>query len=117
PARADPPAPHVPLCVVRGQRGGDRGAHRRVVRPPPGGREPGRPVSVRCGVERDVKYGLLVPHFGEDADRGKLVEGARRAEALGFDSLWVRDHLLYVPHEEMERPDRTFYEALTPLTV
>ena len=64
-----------------------------------------------------MKYGLLVPHFGEDADRGKLLEGARRAEALGFDSLWVRDHLLYVPHGEMERPDRTFYEALTTLTV
>ena len=64
-----------------------------------------------------MKYGLLVPHFGEEADRGKLLEGARRAEALGFDSLWVRDHLLYVPHGEMERPDRTFYEALTTLTV
>jgi len=64
-----------------------------------------------------VKYGLLVPHFGEEADRGKLLEGARRAEALGFDSLWVRDHLLYMPHGEMERPDRTFYEALTTLTV
>ena len=64
-----------------------------------------------------MKYGLLVPHFGEDADRGKLLEGARRAEALGYDSLWVRDHLLYVPHGEMERPDRTFYEALTTLTV
>jgi alkanesulfonate monooxygenase SsuD/methylene tetrahydromethanopterin reductase-like flavin-dependent oxidoreductase (luciferase family) len=63
-----------------------------------------------------VKYGLLLPHFGEDADRDKLLEGARRAEALGFDSVWVRDHLLYEPHGEMERPDRTFYEALTTLT-
>ena len=31
--------------------------------------------------------------------------------------LWVRDHLVYEPHGEMERPDRTFYEALTTLTV
>jgi alkanesulfonate monooxygenase SsuD/methylene tetrahydromethanopterin reductase-like flavin-dependent oxidoreductase (luciferase family) len=63
-----------------------------------------------------VKYGLLLPHFGEEAHRDKLLLGARRAEALGFDSLWVRDHLLYEPHGEMERPDRTFYEALTTLT-
>ena len=64
-----------------------------------------------------MKYGLLLPHFGEEADRDKLLQGARRAEALGFDSLWVRDHLVYEPHGEMERPDRTFYEALTTLTV
>jgi alkanesulfonate monooxygenase SsuD/methylene tetrahydromethanopterin reductase-like flavin-dependent oxidoreductase (luciferase family) len=64
-----------------------------------------------------VKYGLLLPHFGEAADRDRLLQGARRAEALGFDSLWVRDHLIYEPHGEMERPDRTFYEALTTLTV
>lgn len=63
-----------------------------------------------------MKYGLLLPHFGEEAHRGKLLLGARRAEALGFDSLWVRDHLIYEPHGEMERPDRTFYEALTTLT-
>jgi alkanesulfonate monooxygenase SsuD/methylene tetrahydromethanopterin reductase-like flavin-dependent oxidoreductase (luciferase family) len=63
-----------------------------------------------------VKYGLLLPHFGEEADPDKLLRGARRAEALGFDSLWVRDHLVYEPHGEMERPDRTFYEALTTLT-
>jgi alkanesulfonate monooxygenase SsuD/methylene tetrahydromethanopterin reductase-like flavin-dependent oxidoreductase (luciferase family) len=63
-----------------------------------------------------VKYGLLLPHFGEEADRDKLLRGARRAEVLGFDSLWVRDHLVYEPHGELERPDRTFYEALTTLT-
>src|SRR5262249_22945274 len=110
-------APHLPLRLVRGQRRGDRGPHRGVVRAAPGGREPGRPLARRRGVEPSVKYGLLVPHFGEEADRGKLVECARRGEALGFDALWVRDHLLYVPHGEMERPDRTFYEALTTLTV
>ena len=64
-----------------------------------------------------MKYGLLLPHFGEAAGRDRLLQGARRAEELGFDSLWVRDHLIYEPHGEMERPDRTFYEALTTLTV
>jgi probable F420-dependent oxidoreductase len=63
-----------------------------------------------------MKYGLLLPHFGEEADRDKLLEGARRAEELGFDSVWVRDHLIFEPHGEMEKPDRTFYEPLTTLT-
>ena len=62
------------------------------------------------------KYGLLLPHFGEEAHPDKLLAGARRAEALAFDSLWVRDHLVYEPHGEFERADRTFYEALTTLT-
>lgn len=63
-----------------------------------------------------TKYGLLLPHFGEEADREKLLTGAQRAEALGFDSLWVRDHLVFEPHGEMEKPNRTFYEALITLT-
>jgi alkanesulfonate monooxygenase SsuD/methylene tetrahydromethanopterin reductase-like flavin-dependent oxidoreductase (luciferase family) len=63
-----------------------------------------------------MKYGLLLPHFGEQADREKLLEGSKRAEELGFDSVWVRDHLVFEPHGEMEKPNRTFYDALTTLT-
>ena len=63
-----------------------------------------------------MKYGLLLPHFGEEADRDKLLEGSKRAEELGFDSVWVRDHLVFEPHGEMEKPNRTFYDALTTLT-
>jgi len=63
-----------------------------------------------------TKYGLLLPHFGEEADRDKLIKGAQRAEELGFDSVWVRDHLVFEPHGEMEKPNRTFYDALTTLT-
>ena len=62
------------------------------------------------------KYGLLLPHFGEEADREKLLEGSRRAEELGFDSVWVRDHLIFEPHGEMEKPNRSFFDALTTLT-
>lgn len=63
-----------------------------------------------------AKYGLLLPHFGEEADRDKLLEGSKLAEQLGFDSVWVRDHLVFEPHGEMEKPNRTFYDALTTLT-
>lgn len=63
-----------------------------------------------------MKFGLLLPHFGEQASREKLLDGAHRAEKLGFDSVWVRDHLVFEPHGEMEKPNRTFYDALTTLT-
>jgi alkanesulfonate monooxygenase SsuD/methylene tetrahydromethanopterin reductase-like flavin-dependent oxidoreductase (luciferase family) len=62
-----------------------------------------------------TRFGLLVPHFGVEADQDLLIEGARKAEALGFDSLWVRDHLVFHPHG-MEGTDRTFIEPLITLT-
>jgi alkanesulfonate monooxygenase SsuD/methylene tetrahydromethanopterin reductase-like flavin-dependent oxidoreductase (luciferase family) len=63
-----------------------------------------------------MRFGLLLPHFGEHADAGLIIEGSKQAESLGFDSVWVRDHLLFEPHGEFERPDFTFFEALTVLT-
>jgi alkanesulfonate monooxygenase SsuD/methylene tetrahydromethanopterin reductase-like flavin-dependent oxidoreductase (luciferase family) len=63
-----------------------------------------------------MKFGLLLPHFGDHADKDKLLKGSKRAEELGFDSVWVRDHLVFEPHGEMEKPNRTFYDALTTLT-
>lgn len=63
-----------------------------------------------------MKFGLLLPHFGEHASRNNVIDGAILAEQMGFDSLWVRDHLVFEPHGEMEKPNRTFYDALTTLT-
>jgi alkanesulfonate monooxygenase SsuD/methylene tetrahydromethanopterin reductase-like flavin-dependent oxidoreductase (luciferase family) len=63
-----------------------------------------------------MKFGLLLPHFGEHASRENLLEGSKLAEDVGFDSVWVRDHLVFEPHGEMEKPNRTFYDALTTLT-
>ncbi len=63
-----------------------------------------------------MKFGLLLPHFGEHASKDNLLRGAKRAEELGFDSVWVRDHLVFEPHGEMEKPNRSFYDALTTLT-
>jgi alkanesulfonate monooxygenase SsuD/methylene tetrahydromethanopterin reductase-like flavin-dependent oxidoreductase (luciferase family) len=62
-----------------------------------------------------TRFGLLVPHFGLEADQDLLVEGARLAERRGFDSLWVRDHLVFHPHG-MEGTDRTFIEPFITLT-
>lgn len=63
-----------------------------------------------------MRYGALLPHFGQAADRDRILEGAIRLQEYGFDSVWVRDHLLFTPHEGMETSDRTFLEALTVLT-
>lgn len=62
-----------------------------------------------------TRFGLLVPHFGLEADQDLLIEGARLAERLRFDSLWVRDHLVFHPHG-MEGTDRTFIEPFITLT-
>ena len=61
-----------------------------------------------------MQFGLLLPHFGEHASRSKVIDGAQMAEELGFDSVWVRDHLIFHPHG-MEGTDRTFYEAFLTL--
>jgi alkanesulfonate monooxygenase SsuD/methylene tetrahydromethanopterin reductase-like flavin-dependent oxidoreductase (luciferase family) len=66
--------------------------------------------------QKRVKYGLLLPHFGVYADRDRLLEGSKLAESYGFDSVWVRDHLIFEPHGEMEDPNRNFFDALITLT-
>jgi alkanesulfonate monooxygenase SsuD/methylene tetrahydromethanopterin reductase-like flavin-dependent oxidoreductase (luciferase family) len=63
-----------------------------------------------------MKFGLLLPHFGEHANKKNLIEGSILAEKMGFDSVWVRDHLVFEPHGEMEKPDNTFYDAMVTLT-
>ena len=48
-----------------------------------------------------MKFGLLLPHFGSHANKRMLLDGSVLAESYGFDSLWVRDHLVFEPHGEM----------------
>ena len=48
-----------------------------------------------------MRFGLALPHYGFSLGRGEPISfdataaWARRGEALGFDSLWVSDHLFY----------------------
>jgi alkanesulfonate monooxygenase SsuD/methylene tetrahydromethanopterin reductase-like flavin-dependent oxidoreductase (luciferase family) len=58
-----------------------------------------------------LKFGLLLPHFCAHASVENCLEGARRAEAYGFDSVWVRDHLVFEPHG-IEGSDNTHIEGL-----
>jgi alkanesulfonate monooxygenase SsuD/methylene tetrahydromethanopterin reductase-like flavin-dependent oxidoreductase (luciferase family) len=45
--------------------------------------------------------GLILPNYGPELSPERLVGAARAAEAAGFDSGWVTDHLL-VPREHAE---------------
>ena len=61
-----------------------------------------------------MQLGMLLPHFGQYATPERLIEGSQRLEQMGFDSVWVRDHLLWKPHE-MEGQDRRFIEPFITL--
>ena len=63
----------------------------------------------------ELKFGLLLPHFCEHASAEKCLEGAKRAEAYGFDSVWVRDHLVFEPHG-IEGGDNTHIEGFLVLS-
>jgi alkanesulfonate monooxygenase SsuD/methylene tetrahydromethanopterin reductase-like flavin-dependent oxidoreductase (luciferase family) len=62
-----------------------------------------------------LEFGLLLPHFGQHASVEKCLAGAIKAEAYGFDSVWVRDHLVFTPYE-MEGTDNTHIEGLLVLS-
>ncbi|HZK51525.1 MAG TPA: LLM class flavin-dependent oxidoreductase, partial [Actinomycetota bacterium] len=38
-----------------------------------------------------IRFGVTLPQFTEEPER--FLDGARRAEALEYDSVWVFDHL------------------------
>jgi probable F420-dependent oxidoreductase len=55
------------------------------------------------------KFGVLLPHFGRHASRENLVDTSVELEGAGFDSVWVRDHVVFRPHGH-EGQDATFWE-------
>lgn len=63
----------------------------------------------------EFSYGLLLPHFGRFATRENLFGFAAEIERLGFDSVWVRDHVVYQPHSH-EESDPTHLEPLIVLS-
>jgi probable F420-dependent oxidoreductase len=73
-----------------------------------------------------MEVGILLPQAGEAATRDQVLAHARAAEAAGFDSLWVNDHVVF-PREYRSRypyspdgklPGRVHVDAslLEPLT-
>ncbi|MEA2180051.1 MAG: hypothetical protein QOG77_3348 [Solirubrobacteraceae bacterium] len=64
-----------------------------------------------------LRYGLVLPHFGPHATSERLVSAAQAAERYGFDSVWVRDHVVFRPHaHESGRVDRTHIDPIVTLS-
>jgi probable F420-dependent oxidoreductase len=62
---------------------------------------------------RTMQFGVMLPHRWLYAAGNTIADFAREAEALGYTSLWVTDHII-VPSYRTER-GHIFYEALTTL--
>ena len=64
-----------------------------------------------------MKFGVCIPHYGRPIDVGGLTDMAVRAEEMGFDSVWVTDHII-VPHVIPGRTDIVYrHDMLEPLSL
>jgi probable F420-dependent oxidoreductase len=41
-----------------------------------------------------MEFGICIPHYGKPLDISNILGTVRRVEELGFDSVWVTDHIL-----------------------
>ncbi len=64
-------------------------------------------------VPRPLRIGIQLPEVERDVRWPEYLDMARAAEAAGFDSIWVGDHLLYRGDGQ---PDRGPWEAWTLLS-
>jgi len=61
-----------------------------------------------------MRFGVALPNFGRHAEKGTILKISKAAEELGFDSLWVSDHIV-IP-ESHQGFGGMFYEPLITLT-
>ena len=61
-----------------------------------------------------MQFGIALPNFSRLGTREAVVEIARQAEALGYDSIWTTDHLMM--SKGQEEPYGHILEAMTTLT-
>ena len=85
-------------------------------------------MSEKTNGKPNLTFGVRVPNSGPLATVESMVEVAQEAESLGFDSVWVHDHLTWSEeihrthissgadhsHQGNDSPD--FYEAMTSLS-
>ncbi len=62
-----------------------------------------------------MQFGVLLPHFGKECSPARIIDGSKMCEELGFDSVWVRDHLIWHPHG-MEKSGLKFVEPIVTLS-
>jgi len=52
-------------------------------------------MSANANSDKRVTFGVRVPNSGPLASTESIVAVAREAESLGYDSIWVHDHLTW----------------------
>ena len=69
-----------------------------------------------------MRIGAMLPHLGTSMSPAALVEAARRAEELDYDSLWAVERLLYPTNPRSRYPaspdgslPKLYAQALTPI--
>jgi probable F420-dependent oxidoreductase len=62
-----------------------------------------------------MHFGLCLPQYGKTVSPDDLGNTARRAEQMGFHSVWVSDHVI-APSHLLPRIGPTFYDAFVVLT-
>jgi len=64
---------------------------------------------------RRLKVGVVLPTYRRLAGAENIRRAAQLSESLGFDSVWVTDHVV-VPSSSVEAFGPTFYEAVTVMS-
>ncbi len=62
-----------------------------------------------------MQYGIHLPHIGRKASPATIREAAIQSEALGFDDVWVSEHII-VPRGASYPPSPSFYDPVLTLT-
>ncbi len=61
-----------------------------------------------------MKVGVVLPTYRRLANTANIKRAAELSESLGFDSVWVTDHVV-VPDANLETFGATFFEAVTTM--
>lgn len=64
---------------------------------------------------RRLKVGVVLPTYRRLASAENIRGAAQLSESLGFDSVWVTDHVV-IPSSSVEAFGPTFYEAVTVMS-
>ncbi len=61
-----------------------------------------------------MKFGVMLPHYRQMAGTEAIARVALEAEDMGYDSVWVSDHIV-VPDEDVERFGKGYYDLFSVL--
>src|SRR5919202_350736 len=77
-------------------------------------RRAGSMMQARRGRKAAMRYGIHLPHAGEQATPALVRRHAERAEDLGLDDVWVSEHII-VPRDKFPRSPM-FFDPVLSLT-